>query len=163
MLPDYINDFKKQYGNARVEHFRVIKHGKIIGDKVGKEGSVETWSNVQDCDVIHNHTGGNPAFSEMDIIMTTYGNANSVTAVSATRGSWTLMRPASGWRDIDHRTIESEYKKARAKEKKSDETQVLLYKMRNKQISMSDGEGIFAERYATIALNKLGFNVTKRR
>jgi hypothetical protein len=161
-LTRHIEEFKKQYGTARVEHFRVIKEGKIVGEKIGREGSVEPWGNVRDSDVIHNHPSGSPAFSEMDIIMTTYGNAKSVTAVSATRGSWTIVRPSGGWKNIEHTIIESEYRKALNKEKKSAETNALLSKMRNKQISMDDGEGIFAERYASSALDKLGFRIIKR-
>jgi hypothetical protein len=161
MLTEEINAFKRQYGDAPVEHFRVIKDGKIIGEKVGQGSSVETWNNIQDCDVIHNHPAGNPAFSEMDIIMTIYGNANSVTAVSGHRGSWTMVRPAGGWKDIDHRVVESEYKKARNKEKKSAATKELINKIRNNKLSMIDGEGIFAERYATAAIRNIGLHVRR--
>lgn len=161
-LTRQIDEFKKRYGNAGVEHFRVIKNGKVIGDTVGNEKSVQTWNNVKNCDVIHNHPTGNPAFSPMDIIMTMYGNANSVTSVSSTRGSWTMTRPAVGWKFIDHRVIESEYKKALSKEKKSDATVRLVADIRAKNISMVDGEGIFAERYSAVALDKLGLRIIKR-
>jgi hypothetical protein len=162
-LESCINKIRRDYGHDTVEHMRVYRHGKLIAELKGSKRSTSFGNEVRDADVVHTHPpDSSPAFSPADLIMSIYGNAKSFTAVHLTRGAWTIVRPAGGWpQSIDHTKIESKYKEALKSEKKSANTAQLVQAIRDKRVSMDNGNALFNEWYAETAIKKLGLKIHK--
>ena len=162
-LQSLITNFRMKYGHAPVEHIYVYKAGKLVSHKVGGKRSTGFGNCITDCDVIHNHPNGTPAFSDSDIIMTIYGGARSVTAVSAMHGSWTMARPSGGWPNISHTAIEFAFKKSLSEVKKSERVKKLVADIRARKVSMDEGDAIFNALWAGNAVRSLGLKFSSVR
>jgi hypothetical protein len=164
-LNAYIKQFREDHGSDPVEHVRVIRNGTIIYEGTcGKTGSCDHGGDLRNADVLHNHPHNSPAFSENDVILAVYGNSRSSTAVTKNRGSWSLIRPESGWGlnpNTFHKNLSKDYKNSLNRSKKSDSTQELIRKVRAKEISMEEGDGLFNEEYSEKAIAKSGLRIYK--
>ena len=74
-LGTLIRNFKKQFAHEKKENIMGFRDGKVVSHVVGSKGSTSFGGDIKDVDVIHNHPSNSPALSEMDLIMTIYGNA----------------------------------------------------------------------------------------
>jgi hypothetical protein len=152
-----INEFRSIYGNADKENTLVYRDGKLVGRHVGSKHSSSFGSDIRNADTIHNHPTNTPAFSESDIIMTLYGNANSMTTVSQDRGAWILTRPAGGWpQHITHTMIENSYKKNKMIVMKSPKVKQITTDYKNHKLTFDDANGKISELWVKASLYTLG-------
>ena len=160
---DHINQFKKINALNRQDKERLFayKNGKAVTvSVVGTKDSVTIPpGSLKNCDIVHNHTNDNPAFSPEDIYLSAGGNVNSVSAVSVSNGTWTVLRPPNGWGDIDHNKVETAFKTAVAIEKSSSITKEIIRKYRLKEITIEEGDKIFNQNISRRALKDLGLVV----
>ena len=159
-LPGHIAKFKKDYGTEKTEHLRAIKEGNVVEETHGTHTHTDfpKRENAKDADILHNHPRNCAALSPSDIYHTMLNNSKSITAVTKSRGSWTLTRPAEGWPKIAQLSVKWAFEDAGREESKPERIGPLLARVRSKEISMAEGDRINTENIARNAIGRLGLS-----
>jgi hypothetical protein len=171
MRDKIIKEHFDKYAREPVEHMSGYKDGVLIAESEGTTEHCDFNHPLKDLDLVHNHPNDSPCFSPQDVFLTIEGDANSITADSATRGSWTLVRPEGGWMNKEtmskmsfpaRSAIKDAFDKYRDEELQSAYGMDIMDKMNNGDISWEEANQEFNEHWISKALPSLGLRIEKR-